>query len=104
MHDHLITINLTAEHHMHAFVHCREDPRIFEALGDRMFKEAEDLGIRPLRIFLCTSLGHKNKTLRIILEKRFEEIKQPLKSGEDMALIWILHMNDPDDKKLMKLH
>ena len=83
-----------------------KDKNVAHWAGERMMHKAEKMGVEiGLPIILETRLTSGWKMVRNIISKHDEESAKLWKTVKDFHLTaWIMAENDPDTKRLMKLH
>jgi hypothetical protein len=99
----LITIDLRpAPAHMHSYLMCN-DHRLVEHTIDRMFTEAEKLGLkRVLPMALVTELSTGKNFVREIVKQMGSKTLDHAK--EYHLSTWTMTTDQPDDARLMELH
>jgi hypothetical protein len=108
MNHYLITLQLSPDVHMHAylmFAKKRDKNRYTELVANKMLEYCEEKGIRPLEIFLMTELSDGYEVVRDVLARCFPEAKRTYQTATESHLsVWGMLADNPDDKKLMALH
>lgn len=102
----LITIMIASDTHMHGYL-MSDDKRQVHVAVNRMLDEAEKAGSRyPLmNMVLLTTLSRDTELVREIVSRRSPEVKHLLATATDFHFsAWAMHVDDPDDARLMALH
>ena len=102
----LISIQVASNAYLHAYLMTTNDARQFDGVCNKMMDEAEKIGSFPMsHIILSTDLDTGAKTVRKILSKWDDNVKQALKEATDYHLsIWLMDARHPDNERLMELH
>lgn len=101
----LLTVCLSSNLHMHAYLMCDGNRRWIEGTLNKMLDLAEKEGFRPLPLVLSTSLSTEADIVREILSASSAEAKRHLDTATDFHLtIFTMPADSPDDARLMELH
>jgi hypothetical protein len=101
---HLITIQPTADVHLHAYL-MTDDKRTIAHTMNRLMDIAESDGARPLPIILDTCLGDGAEIVHACLRELMPEAWETHQQADRYHLsVFTLEIGDPWDKKLMALH